>query len=228
MERLAGLDGARLERSCIRLVRLAAGVGVADVRLTGVAFARHRHDTYAVGVTTSGVQTFRYRGARRVCLPGEVHVLLPDEARDGGPGRGLGFAYRIVYLDPAICAEASGGRLTLVTEPVHRLRGSMVRAAAFLRAGAFSDGELTAAELVAHAAELLSLLGGRPLRDPPSTYPRSSGRAATSWRRCGRGPARPSGRPSSSASRGSTGIRSDVNFAAPSGRVPTASAACAA
>jgi hypothetical protein len=39
------------------------------VRLTS-AFAPHRHDTYAIGITLAGVQTFRYRSEQRHCLPG--------------------------------------------------------------------------------------------------------------------------------------------------------------
>ena len=31
------------------------------------AYEPHRHDSYAIGITTAGVQTFRYRGTRRVC-----------------------------------------------------------------------------------------------------------------------------------------------------------------
>ena len=46
-------------------------------------YALHRHDTYAIGITLSGVQTFRYRGSQRYSLPGECHILHPDEPHDG-------------------------------------------------------------------------------------------------------------------------------------------------
>ena len=32
------------------------------------------------------MQSFRYRGARRICLPGQLHVLHPDETHDGAAG----------------------------------------------------------------------------------------------------------------------------------------------
>ena len=40
--------------------------------LTGVAFAPHRHDTYTIGITLSGIQSFTYRGAERASYPGQI------------------------------------------------------------------------------------------------------------------------------------------------------------
>jgi AraC-like DNA-binding protein len=119
---LSGLDPAGLERSCdrIRLGPGAPGIELAHVAMHGRGFAPHRHDTYAVGVTTAGVQVFRYRGRRHVCLPGQVHVLHPDELHDGGPGTDAGFSYRILYVEPELVREAlGGGPLPFVDEPVH-------------------------------------------------------------------------------------------------------------
>jgi AraC-like DNA-binding protein len=70
------------------------------------AYATHRHDTYAIGVTESGVQVFDYRGRAERSRPGEVVVLHPDEAHDGRPGTADGFGYRIVYVEPARIADA--------------------------------------------------------------------------------------------------------------------------
>lgn len=98
----------------------AEGIERLSARLVGTAFAPHRHDTYAIGVTLAGVQSFRYRGEQRHCLPGEWHVLHPDEVHDGAPGTDAGFGYRIVYIDPALVAAASGGALPFVADPVVR------------------------------------------------------------------------------------------------------------
>src|SRR3954447_22188739 len=92
----------RLERSCIRFGARADGIERADVFLAGLGFEPHRHDTYAIGITHTGVQTFRYRGARRICLPGQLHVLHPDEEHDGAPANGAGLGYRILYLAPGL------------------------------------------------------------------------------------------------------------------------------
>jgi hypothetical protein len=85
----------RLERSCgrdaIRVGAGAPGIERVEAHFGGPAFSLHRHDTYALGITTSGVQEFRYRGARRICLPGQLHLLHPDELHDGGPATPDGF-----------------------------------------------------------------------------------------------------------------------------------------
>ncbi|MFY1635045.1 AraC family transcriptional regulator [Solwaraspora sp. WMMB335] len=105
----------------LRIGSGAAGIERLAAALVGVGFAPHRHDTYAIGVTRSGVQTFRYRGEQRHCLPGQWHVLHPDELHDGVPGTAEGFGYRIVYLDPALVHDAlGGGPLPFVPDPVIR------------------------------------------------------------------------------------------------------------
>lgn len=106
-------------RNRIRIGRGSTGIERLEARLVGQAFAPHRHDTYAIGVTLSGVQAFRYRGARRYCLPGQCHVLHPDELHDGGAGTVAGFGYRIVYIDPCLVQQALGGKaLPFVPDPV--------------------------------------------------------------------------------------------------------------
>src|SRR4029077_17159351 len=97
-------------------------------RFVGQAFAPHRHDSYAIGLTLEGVQTFRYRGAQRQCLPGECHVLHPDELHDGGSGSAAPFAYRIAYVDPTLVqAHLGGSPLPFVTDPVVRLTDAQRR-----------------------------------------------------------------------------------------------------
>jgi AraC-like DNA-binding protein len=88
-------------------------------RFSGHAYDRHRHETYAVGVTEAGLQCFHYRGAARASTAGRVVVLHPDEAHDGHSGAPGGFAYRMLYADPSLIAAALGGRaLPFVAEPV--------------------------------------------------------------------------------------------------------------
>jgi len=89
-----------------------AGVELLRAWFRGRAFAPHRHDTYAIGVTEAGVQVFDYRGRVERCVPGDVVVLHPDETHDGRAGGDDGFGYRIVYVEPARIAAA-----------VHAIRG---------------------------------------------------------------------------------------------------------
>jgi AraC-like DNA-binding protein len=130
--RLPGFSTGRLERLCgcasgdvggdggrIRIGSGAEGIERLEAHFVGQAFSPHRHDTYAIGVTLSGVQTFRYRGGQRHCLPGQCHILHPDETHDGGSGTEDGFGYRIIYIDPWLIQEAIGGKpLPFVQCPV--------------------------------------------------------------------------------------------------------------
>lgn len=98
---------------------LLPGVEAMRATFDGVAFSPHRHDTYAVGYTETGVQAFRYRGAARQSLAGQSFVLHPDELHDGRPGDGGRFGYRTVYIDPAVVADAVGRvGLPFVADPV--------------------------------------------------------------------------------------------------------------
>lgn len=95
------------------------GIERMAVFFRGHAFAPHRHDTYAVGLTSAGVQAFTYRGVTRRCLPGEAFVLHPDEKHDGRPGDERGFGYRVAYIDPALLLTAAGtGHLPFIRDPV--------------------------------------------------------------------------------------------------------------
>jgi AraC-like DNA-binding protein len=78
-------------------------------RLVGAAFSPHRHDTYTVALTMSGVQGFNYRGAMRHSLPGQVLILHPDEVHDGQCYDEAGFSYRAAYVPPAHVQAVLGG-----------------------------------------------------------------------------------------------------------------------
>jgi AraC-like DNA-binding protein len=92
-----------------------------EARFAGDGYDLHRHDTYAIGVTLYGVQTFWYRGQRRYSLPGNIIVLHPDEMHDGGAGTDDGLRYRMLYLEPALALQSLGSRagsLPFVNDPV--------------------------------------------------------------------------------------------------------------
>jgi len=92
------------------IVRAPGEIDRIEACFAGAAFAPHRHDTYAIGVTLSGVQSFDYRGEARQSLPGQVVVLHPDEMHDGRAGDDRAFRYRTAYLAPALMQEILGGR----------------------------------------------------------------------------------------------------------------------
>jgi AraC-like DNA-binding protein len=110
----------------MRLNAAAPGIDLLEAWFQGRAYRQHRHDTYAIGVTETGIQAFRYRGATHVSTPGEVVVLHPDELHDGYAGAETGFGYRLLYIEPALIFEAAqdiagrGGTLPFVRQPVLR------------------------------------------------------------------------------------------------------------
>src|SRR5712692_5336734 len=121
--------GEGLERSCragdwLRARGPIGGIELLQAWFSGRAYAKHRHDTYAIGVTEVGVQTFDYRGKVENSRPGQVLVLHPDEVHDGRAGADGGFGYRLIYVEPACIVDAVNairGRptaLPFVREPV--------------------------------------------------------------------------------------------------------------
>jgi|SRR5579883_190805 AraC-like DNA-binding protein len=93
----------------IRFEQPAAGLQRLSARFGGHAYDLHRHETYAVGMTLWGAQSFHYRGALRTSRQGQVMVIHPDEAHDGHAGMEQGFAYRMLYVDPASVSAALDG-----------------------------------------------------------------------------------------------------------------------
>lgn len=112
------------------------GIERIEATFTGNGFSPHRHDTYALGLTISGIQTFSYRGASRFSLPGRLIVLHPDELHDGGAGDDAGLTYRMIYISPekisaALNGQGKGQSLPFVDTPVvddRHLRTSLMDA----------------------------------------------------------------------------------------------------
>lgn len=156
---------ACLRHTVDRLIpgRGSKGIERLEAVLKRQSFSPHRHDTYAIGLTLAGVQTFRYRGARRYSLPGQCHILHPDEVHDGTPGDEGGFRYRILYLDPVLVQEVLGAKpLPFVSEPV--VAFSARRLLSFRRLWDLDDeiDELGRVDVVDLALEALMAACGRP------------------------------------------------------------------
>lgn len=85
----------------------------------GHGYDPHRHDTYSIGRTMSGVQSFHYKGTLRHGIAGNTLVLHPDELHDGIAGTQAGFRYRMAYVDPALIQRILGG------EPLPYIAGGL-------------------------------------------------------------------------------------------------------
>jgi AraC-like DNA-binding protein len=141
-------------------------VELIDVRLRVGAFTPHRHDTYTIAVTTSGVQAFNYRRGRWHSLPGQAVILHPDEVHDGYCCDPTGFSYRAAYVPPADVQTVIGGAaLPFMSEGVSSdadLVGSALRLIDMCSAGKGSFGYQDALEQLVSAMQRCA--GGRPTR----------------------------------------------------------------
>ncbi len=110
IEKYSKASGVSLERLCtqdwIQSTATEYGVEFFEARFQGNGYQKHRHDTYAICLTTTGVLAFDYRGNSEISLPGQVVVLHPDEVHDGYAGAQEGFGYRQLYVEPALIFEA--------------------------------------------------------------------------------------------------------------------------
>ena len=148
------------------LQRLAA-------HFSGHAYDRHRHETYAVGLTEWGAQSFHYRGTLRTSCAGQVMVLHPDEPHDGHAGAEQGFGYHMLYVDPGSIGTAlDGASPPFVPEVV-----ADDPALATLLREAFADfpqplEPLALDAIVSRLAELLAARSdcARPARRSPNTH----------------------------------------------------------
>lgn len=100
----------------------------------GQAYGAHRHDTYAIGVTTAGVQHIHYRGTVVHSMPGDTLVIHPDEVHSGRAGTAEGYTYRIVHIRAETLQEVLGqGSLPFVDNGVSRNQRLHAAALAILR-----------------------------------------------------------------------------------------------
>jgi AraC-like DNA-binding protein len=87
-------------------------------------YHRHSHETYSLGVTDVGAQSFSCRGAAYTSAAGMVMAFNPDDPHDGQATDGFGFTYRMIHIGPelvaSVLADAADGPvgLPLFAEPV--------------------------------------------------------------------------------------------------------------
>jgi AraC-like DNA-binding protein len=165
------------------------GVECFGAHFVSHVFDRHSHETFSIGATFGGVQSFRCRGARRDSTEGHLMLFNPDEPHDGWSGSRDGFAYRMLYITTEGIAQlvddgdgpggGRGMRLSrgMFREPVvsdRKLSAEFVAASDELLVPANS---LQAAERLGHVLRVLfeRYAGGRVRTDQrPVASPRIS------------------------------------------------------
>jgi AraC-like DNA-binding protein len=120
------------------------------------AFERHSHETYSIGLTHSGVQSFHCGGSQYASRPGDLILFNPDEAHDGQRGAPEGFGYSIFYLPQAAVmayADPDAG----LSLPMY-FRSPKVRDRALARCFAHAAAAVPQAGEALRAEELLGQL----------------------------------------------------------------------
>lgn len=99
-----------------------SGVDLMRARFVRHGFARHSHETFALGVVRAGTEELLVGGVRHVVPTGGVVLLNPDVVHTGGPVDDVGWAYRVFYPATEVVAEATGSpgpwfRTSIVDDP---------------------------------------------------------------------------------------------------------------
>lgn len=129
-----------------------AGVTQMNAHFTEHTFERHSHETYSIGVTASGVQTFHCGGTLHASLRGDVILFNPDEPHDGQRGTQEGLGYSMLYVSPQVVNECRDKEAGL--EMAAYFRQPVVRDAAMGRALALAIGAGGQAQESLRAEEL--------------------------------------------------------------------------
>lgn len=143
-----------------------------EARFGGHGYHPHRHDTYSIGRTLSGVQSFHYKGSLRHGLPGNTLLLHPDELHDGMAGTEAGFRYRMAYIDPALIQQVLKG------EPLPFIAGGLSRdprlyraSEAFVQAMDYSLDPLEEQDALFDLTMALRAVAGKPRGRKLLDYP---------------------------------------------------------
>lgn len=117
------------------------GVEALHARFVGHAYAPHSHPTWTVAVMQLGAAQFEVDASRQRADRGELFVLEPDAVHTGMAAVPEGWAYQVLYLDPALVHEwderdvsaPRAARWVVFRDPV--LRAALMRMHATLATG---------------------------------------------------------------------------------------------
>lgn len=162
---------AKRPQDWVKLADTPARFERLEAFFSGHGYESHRHDTYAIGRTLSGVQRFHYRGSMRHSLPGGTLVLHPDELHDGEAGTADGFQYRMIYIEPALIQRMLGGRpLPFIPGGISADPRLYAATAPLLRAMDEPFDALEEADALYELAHTLATVGGQRYRRQAFDY----------------------------------------------------------
>ncbi|MFY8105643.1 MAG: AraC family transcriptional regulator [Elstera sp.] len=135
------------------------------------SFAPHTHDRYVFGVITAGVEGFQSGGTRHYATRGALALVHPGEVHDGYAAVEEGWAYRMLYLDPALMQRAAEGVGFRASDGLPNFRETIIHdpALAALCAGVFV--QLAEGETLERETALLSVLAALVQRHSTGRMP---------------------------------------------------------
>lgn len=90
------------DHSAISTAPSINGVELLRASFTRFSYARHTHDTFALGAVDRGVMQFWHSRAMRVAPTTSVIAINPGEVHDGSAAIPEGCTYRLFYVEPSI------------------------------------------------------------------------------------------------------------------------------
>lgn len=94
------------------------GVEALHARFLRHRYGRHLHEAVTIALVDEGAAAFEYRGVTHYAGPGSVFVIDAEAVHTGRPATQGGLRYRVLYVDRARVATASG----LADRSIGRLR----------------------------------------------------------------------------------------------------------
>jgi AraC-like DNA-binding protein len=65
-------------------------------------FARHAHETFAIGLVEAGAGKFYARGTTHTAASSDIFIIHPDDIHDGHATVSTGYTYRMLYPHPEL------------------------------------------------------------------------------------------------------------------------------
>jgi AraC-like DNA-binding protein len=96
------LDDARQEQALLWHDDDLEGLEILHASYLTHSFARHTHDTFAIGLIEAGAGAFDSRGTTHIARASTIFVIHPDEVHNGYAAAPSGWTYRMLYPDPAL------------------------------------------------------------------------------------------------------------------------------
>jgi AraC-like DNA-binding protein len=94
-------DDARKERALLWRDDDLGGLEILYASYVTHSFARHTHETFAIGLIEAGAGAFASRGTTHIARASNIFVIHPDEVHNGYAADHSGWTYRMLYPHPA-------------------------------------------------------------------------------------------------------------------------------